>query len=165
MSLAIKPDMSAGMGAGMRSEADRDRGETLLELLIGLTIMAVAVVAVVGGLVASIAVSDIHRKQATAGAAVRDYAENVEKFVAGAGYTACAAPSAYSPGAVGFTAPSGYVATAVTVRHWSGAAWAASPCADIGLQELTVQVASSDTRASERLVVVLRKPCGLGSTC
>ncbi|MEO6501218.1 MAG: type II secretion system protein, partial [Jatrophihabitantaceae bacterium] len=125
----------------MRSEADRDRGETLLELLIGLTIMAVAVVAVIGGLVASIAVSDVHRKQATAGAAVRDYAENVEKFVAGAGYTACASPSSYSPGTVGYTTvPSGYTASAVTVRYWSGTAWT-SACADVGLQELTVQVA------------------------
>jgi type II secretory pathway pseudopilin PulG len=146
-------------------EADRDRGETLLELLIALTIMSIAVVAVVGGLVAGVVVSDVHRKQATAGAAVRDYAEHVEKYVAGAGYTACAAPSAYAPGAVGFTAPSGYAATAVTVRYWSGAAWTAGPCADIGLQELTVQVASTDARVAERLVVMLRKPCGLGSTC
>lgn len=149
----------------MRPETGHDRGETLLELLIGLTIMAVAVVAIVGGLLVSVAVSDIHRKQSTAGAAVRDYAENVEKYVAGTGYTSCAASSAYAPGAVGFTTPSGYTASAVAVRYWSGAAWVASPCADIGLQELTVQVTSSDTRASERLVVVLRKPCGLGSAC
>jgi len=149
----------------MRPETDHDRGETLLELLIGLTIMAVAVVAIVGGLLVSVAVSDIHRKQSTAGAAVRDYAENVEKYVAGTGYTSCAPPSAYAPGAVGFTSPSGYTAAPVTVRYWSGAAWVASPCVDVGLQELTIQVASSDTRASERLVVVLRKPCGLGSTC
>ena len=127
--------------------------------------MSIAVVAVVGGLLASIAVSDIHRKQSTAGAAVRDYAENVEKYVAGAGYTACAAPSAYAPGTVGFSAPSGYTATAVTVRYWSGTAWTTGPCTDLGLQELTIQVASSDTRATEQLVLVLRKPCGLGSTC
>jgi type II secretory pathway pseudopilin PulG len=149
----------------MLPEADRDRGETLLELLIALTIMSIAVVAIVSGLVAGIAVSDIHRKQSTAGAAVRDYAENVEKYVAGAGYTACAAPSAYSPVAVGFTVPSGYAASAVTVRYWSGTAWTAGPCTDVGLQELTVQVASTDTRAAERVVLVLRKPCGNGSTC
>jgi type II secretory pathway pseudopilin PulG len=146
-------------------EAGRDSGETLLELLIGLAIMSIAVVAVMGGLLTSITVSDIHRKQSTAGAAVRDYAENVEKYVAGTGYTACAAPSAYAPGTVGFSAPAGYAASAVTVRYWSGTAWTTGPCTDLGLQELTVQVASSDTRASERLVLVLRKPCGLGSTC
>lgn len=150
----------------MRPAAGRDRGETLLELLIALTIMSIAVVAIVGGLLAGVAVSDIHRKQSTAAAAVRDYAENVEKHVANTGYIACAAPSSYAPGAVGYTTvPSGYTATPVAVRYWSGAAWVASPCADVGLQELTVQVASSDTRASEQLVVVLRKPCGFGSTC
>jgi type II secretory pathway pseudopilin PulG len=149
----------------MRPTADRDRGETLLELLIAMAIMSIAVVAIIGGLLASVTVSDIHRKQSTAGAAVRDYAESVEKYVAGTGYTACAAPSAYAPGTVGFTVPAGYTAGGVTVRYWSGTAWVASPCSDIGLQELTVQVASSDTRATERLVLMLRKPCGFGSTC
>jgi type II secretory pathway pseudopilin PulG len=149
----------------VKPEADRDRGETLLELLIALTIMSIAVVAVVGGLVAGIAVSDIHRKQATAGAAVRDYAENVEKYVAGTGYTSCGSPSAYAPGVVGFTAPAGYTAAAVAVRYWSGTAWTTGPCTDVGLQELTIQVASTDSRAAERLVFVLRKPCGDGSTC
>jgi type II secretory pathway pseudopilin PulG len=149
----------------VNAEADPDRGETLLELLIALAIMSIAVVAIVGGLLTSILVSDVHRKQSTAGAAVRDYAENVEKYVAGTGYASCAAPSAYSPVAVAFAAPSGYAATAVAVRYWSGTAWTAGPCTDIGLQELTIQVASTDSRATERLVLVLRKPCGDGSTC
>jgi len=149
----------------MSLPADRERGETLLELLIALAIMAIAVVAVVGGLVASILTSDIHRKQSTAGAAVRDYAENVETYVAGTGYTGCAAPGSYTPATVGFSAPSGYTASAVTVRYWSGSAWSGSCGTDLGLQQLTIQVASSDTRGSEQLVVVLRKPCGVGSTC
>jgi type II secretory pathway pseudopilin PulG len=153
----------------MDSEADRDRGESLLELLIALAIMSIAVVAVVGGLLASIAASDIHRKQSTAGAAVRDYAENVEKYVAGTGYTACASPSAYAAGTVGYSGvPTGFAATAVAVRYWTGTAWISGACTgptDLGLQELTIQVNSSDTRASERLVLVLRKPCGVSSTC
>jgi type II secretory pathway pseudopilin PulG len=146
-------------------DVDRDHGETLLELLIALTIMSIAVVAVVGGLLSGVAVSDIHRKQSTAGAAVRDYAESIEKYVSGAGYTACAAPSVYAPGTVGFTVPGGYTAAPVSMRYWSGTAWTTSPCTDVGLRELTIQVASSDTRATERLVVVLRQPCGFGSTC
>jgi type II secretory pathway pseudopilin PulG len=154
-------------GAWSEPAADRERGETLLELLIGLAIMSIAVVAVIGGLVSSILVSDIHRKQSTAGAAVRDYAENVEKYVAGTGYTACASSSSYAPGAVGFSAPSGYTASAVTVRYWSGTAWGSSCTGptDLGLQQLTVQVASADTRATEQLVLVLRRPCGAGSSC
>lgn len=150
----------------MLAEADRDSGESLLELLIALAIMSVAVVAVVGGLLTSILTSDLHRKQSTAGAAVRDYAETVEKYVAGTGYTACASPSAYAAGTVGYTGvPAGFAASAVAVRYWTGTAWTTGSCTDLGLQELTIQVASSDTRASERLVVVLRKPCGVSSTC
>lgn len=150
----------------MLPEADRDRGESLLELLIALAIMSIAVVAVIGGLLASIAASDIHRKQSTAGASVRDYAENVEKYVAGTGYTACAPPAAYAAGTVGYTGvPTGFAATPVAVRYWTGTGWTTGSCTDLGLQELTIQVASSDTRASERLVLVLRKPCGVSSTC
>ncbi len=149
----------------MLAQADHERGESLLELLIALAIMSVAVVAVVGGLLTSILTSDLHRKQSTAGAAVHDYAEVVEKYVVGATYTSCAAPSAYNPATVGYTAPTGYTASAVAVRYWSGTAWTTSPCTDVGLRELTLQVASSDTRASEQLVVVLRKPCGVSSTC
>jgi type II secretory pathway pseudopilin PulG len=153
----------------MLAEADRERGESLLELLIALAIMSVAVVAVVGGLLTSILTSDLHRKQSTAGAAVHDYAEVVEKYVAGAGYTACASPSAYAAGTVGYTSvPSGFAASAVAVRYWTGTAWTSGACTgptDLGLQELTLQVASSDTRASEQLVVVLRKPCGVSSAC
>ena len=152
----------------MLSDAERDRGESLLELLIALAIMSIAVVAVVGGLLTSIVASDIHRKQSTAGAAVRDYAENVEKYVAGTGYTTCASPSSYGPGTVGYTGvPTGFAASAVAVRYWTGTGWngACTGPTDFGLQELTIQVASSDTRASERLVLVLRKPCGVGSTC
>jgi prepilin-type N-terminal cleavage/methylation domain-containing protein len=147
----------------MRSD---DRGETLIELLVALAILGIALVAVVGALAASITMSDIHRKQSTAGAEVRNYAEQVENYVAGTGYAACAAPATYVAATVGYTAPAGYSATPVRVRYWSGSAWSAScPASDTGLQELTLSVRSTDTRAVESVVVVLRKPCGTGSTC
>ena len=47
----------------------------------------------------------------------------------------------------------------------TGSAWSASCGSDTGLQQLTLAVSSADTRAVERLVLVLRKPCGTGSTC
>ncbi|MFL6161824.1 MAG: prepilin-type N-terminal cleavage/methylation domain-containing protein [Jatrophihabitantaceae bacterium] len=142
-----------------------DRGETLIELLVALTILGIALVAVVGAFGASITMSDIHRKQATAGAGVRNYAEQVESYIAGTGYSACAAPSAYAAATVGYAAPTGYTAAPVAIRYWTGSAWSAGCASDTGLQQLTIAVNSSDTRASEQLVVVLRKPCGIGSTC
>jgi prepilin-type N-terminal cleavage/methylation domain-containing protein len=142
-----------------------DRGETLIELLVALAILGIALVAVIGAFGASIAMSDVHRKQASAGAAVRNYAEFVSNYVAGTGYSSCAAASAYSPAAVGYTAPSGYSASTVSIKYWTGSAWSASCGSDSGLQQLTLAVSSTDTRASERVVLVLRKPCGIGSSC
>jgi len=128
-----------------------DRGETLIELLVALAILGIALVAIIGAFGASITMSDVHRKQASAGAAVRNYAELVTNYVAGTGYSSCAAASAYSAGTVGYTAPSGYTASPASIMYWNGSAWSAS--------------CGTDTRASEHLVLVLRKPCGIGSTC
>ena len=142
-----------------------ERGETLIELLVALAILGIALVAIIGAFGASITMSDVHRKQASAGAAVRNYGELVENFVAGTGYSSCASASAYAPAAVGYTAPSGYSASSLSIQYWTGSAWSASCGTDTGLQQLTLSVSSTDTRAVERLVVVLRKPCGIGSTC
>ena len=137
-----------------------DRGETLLELLIAVAIMGVAVVAIVGGIGVGVLMSDVHRKQATAGTAARDFGEAVENQVAAGGYFPCAAPAKYAAPA-GFTLPSGFTSSVASVRYWSGGAWAGTCGADSGLQQVTVQVASTDGRASERLVVVVRRACGL----
>jgi len=142
-----------------------DRGETLVELLITIVIMGITVVAVVGALMTSIQMSDIHRKQATAGTVARDYAETVDRYVGSTGYTGCAAPSAYSPSTVGFTARSGFTASVASVRYWTGTAWTPTCSPDLGLQQVTVQVASDDARATESSVLVVRKPCGQGSSC
>jgi type II secretory pathway pseudopilin PulG len=135
-----------------------ERGETLLELVIAVMIMGVAMVAIVGGLAVSIRMSDIHRKQATAGTAARDYAEALETSVAKGGYVdACHSTTPYT---TVYTVPSGY-SSAVAVQYWTGSAWTSSCTTDIGLQQVTVTVTSSDQRAAETVTVVLRKPCRL----
>ena len=142
-----------------------DRGESLIELLIAVTIMSVALVAILGGFATSIMMSDIHRKQATAGTAVRDYAEAIQTMVAAGGYVGCAAASAYtSP--PGFAVPAGYAKSVVasSMRYWNGSTWGTGCSTDVGLQQLTVQVASTDDRAAERVVVVVRKPCRTSDT-
>ena len=156
----------------IRGGAGRDeRGETLLELLISVTLIGIAVVAVFGGLTTGIVMSDIHRKQATAGTVLHNYAEAVQNMVAAGGYHACTSTSAdetaYAP-SVDFkkTVPAGYTPSVVSVsmRYWDGSKWNASCGSDTGLQRLTLEVRSDDGRATERLVIVVRKPCGLGDT-
>ncbi|MCU7724383.1 type II secretion system protein [Actinoplanes sp. KI2] len=141
----------------MRAAGGRsDSGETLIELVVAIAIMSTAVVAVLGCLVTGIMVSDIHRKQTTAGVTLRNFAEAISRTVDAGGYPAgCAAltPS--------FTPPAGYSASIAKVGYWTGSAWSSSCSTDKGLRQLDLQVASSDSRAVERLVIVVRKPCGL----
>src|SRR3954465_6657275 len=104
-----------------------DRGETLLEILVALSIMGIAVAVIIGGIAASIRFTDIHRKQAAAGAYVRDFAENVEKSVARipGGYVVCneaAAVSAYR-GSFTLSDPK-YQAAVTNVEYWDGSGWA-----------------------------------------
>jgi type II secretory pathway pseudopilin PulG len=151
--------------AGCRDrDPSRDRGETLLELIIAVVIMGVAVVAIVGGLATSILVSDMHRKQATAGASARDYAETIEAWVAAGHYDGGAAPD-YGPATVHFTAPGGFTASVQSVKCWNTAGSSWQSCGtDVGLEQVTVQVRSADGRAAEQVVVVLRRPCGLSDS-
>lgn len=139
-----------------------ERGESLLELLMAVSIMGIAVVAIVGGLLAGILMTDIHRKQATAGMYVRDYAEAIATEVAAPeGYRACAEAGSYG---TEFSAAEGFTPAVVSIRYWDGSAWQPECGTDSGLQQLTLQVRSADERATERVVIVVRKPCG-GSTC
>lgn len=137
-----------------------ERGETLLEVLVAVVIMGVAVVAIVGGLYTGILMSDIHRKQATAGTVVRDYAESIENSVTtGTTNVTCGM-------SIGSRTVNGYTASVTGVRYWDGTAWQTTCGGNTGLQQLTVQAASGDGRAVERLVIVVRRPCTVGgATC
>src|SRR5262245_54919286 len=94
-----------------RLPARDDRGETLVELMVALVIMSTAVIALVGGIATAVTVSDVHRKQATAGVYVRAFADAVEQRVAATptGYTPCATTAAYS-GAYSVPNPGQYAA-------------------------------------------------------
>lgn len=133
---------------------DRERGETLLEVMVAVFVLGIAAVAIAAGMALSAKVSDMHRKQATAAAYLRNYAETIEASVAGGGYVAgTGSYAAYAPG-------SGYSASASKACWTTSSAWAACTASnDIGIQQLTLRVSSNDARARETLVLVVRKPC------
>jgi Tfp pilus assembly protein PilV len=136
-----------------------DRGESLIEVLVSVAIMGTAVVALVGGLATAILMSDTHRKQAQAGVYVRAYAEAIETAVAASptSYVDCATKASYESL---FASPAGFDREVVSVTYWSSTAFTSGTCTtDQGVQRVALRVWSADGRASERLDVVIRKPC------
>ena len=145
-------------------EDQRTRGETLIELLVSMTILGITVVALVGGIGTSIVVSDMHRKQAVAGAVVRSYAEAIESSVDAtpSTYVGCVATTAQAAygSPPNFTAPNGYTASVTGVAYWTGTETGYGPCsAGVGVEKLTLSVSSNDSRATETLNLIIRKPC------
>jgi type II secretory pathway pseudopilin PulG len=148
-----------------------DRGESLVEILVAVLILGITAAAVMTGLLTSVKISDVHRKQATAGAYARDYAESISRYVTAGSYAACAGTAgqpSYTSAFATVTLPAGYKTPVATYRYWDPT-WTAgsatspwvSTCSvgsDTGLQQVTVQLESSDGRAMEQSVVVVRKP-------
>ena len=133
------------------------RGESLIELLVALSIMATAVLVLLAGLGTAITMSAVHRKQAAAGTYVRAFAEALESSVAGypSGYVPCATTTSY---ASLYTPPTGFTATVTEVRYWTGS-WQTVCGTDEGVQRVMLQLVSADNRVTERLAVIVRKPC------
>jgi type II secretory pathway pseudopilin PulG len=141
--------------------SERERGETLIELLVSVTIMGFAVVVLLGGLGTGIRMSDLHRKQVTASAQVRAFAEAIENAVAGSptAYAECATPATYAP--LYSTGDPKYTAQLVAVRYWTGASFdtTCTLATDSGVQRVSLRVQSFDNAVAETLDVIIRKPC------
>ncbi len=140
----------------MDAEALRDdRGTTLVELLVTVVILGLALVALLGGLGTAVIVSDQHRQQAVAGAAVRSYAE----AVGAAAYVNCAT-SAQLANPTGYASPAGYTSTVTRVQYWNpNTRQFVNTCAspDPGAQKVSLRVTSNRGQATETLEIIVRK--------
>ena len=154
-------------GRGMHAEC----GFSLVELLVTIVIVGVTFSALLGGLITTITVSSLHRKQATADSVARSAAEWIKDSVQ-TPYQNCAGVGAYSVS--GLPKPAGYSVAIQSVEYWDGAtAVAGTPYSfnsgvgghlgpscpgggDKGLQRITIQVTSSDGQVSESVQVVKR---------
>jgi prepilin-type N-terminal cleavage/methylation domain-containing protein len=132
-----------------RQSNEQEAGFTLVELLLAVAILGVGVLTIVGGMMTSIQVSDLGRRQAEGQTQLRAYAE----AVAGATYANCATSYTTS-----YSAPSGYTA-AMVVAYWDGTSAFTATCGtDKGLQRVTLTIATDDGRGSESVAIVKRTP-------
>jgi prepilin-type N-terminal cleavage/methylation domain-containing protein len=129
--------------------SDGQAGFTLVELLLTISILGIGVVTIVGGMMTSIQVSDLGRRQADGQTQLRAYAE----AVAGAPYDNCAASYATS-----YSPPAGFIA-AMTVAYWDGAPSFTATCGtDQGLQRVTLTITATDGRGAESVAIAKRTP-------
>jgi prepilin-type N-terminal cleavage/methylation domain-containing protein len=137
-----------------------ERGVTLVELLVTMTIVGIAFTALLGSLSAMFMNNDSHRKVSYAQTLLRRYAEQLQA----ASYVDCATTSTSAYTAALAPVPASYAASLQSVTYWNGdsAATFNSNCAggDKGVQRITLRVQQTDSvrPVTKDLVVVKRDP-------
>jgi type II secretory pathway pseudopilin PulG len=140
---------------GCRRAIERgDRGESLIEILVAITILSVCVIAIGSGIVTSIKISGIHRSQAVA----QDYLHNYAETLQGTAYQPCA--SSYGSVATAVGTPANFSDPVIAVSYWNVSlarfTAACSIVSDSGLQQVTFRLTSSDRTVSESLTATIR---------
>lgn len=142
-------------------------GFSLVELLVTIVIVGVTFSALLGGLITTITVSSLHRKQATADSVARSAAEWIKDSVQ-TQYANCAGVGTYSFS--GLSKPTGYSVAIHGVEYWDGSGPVAGTpysldshlgpscpgSGDKGIQRITIDVMSTDGQVSESVQVVKR---------
>lgn len=133
------------------------RGETLTEVLVTISIMGILFVAVLGSLGMSENTSDISKREGVAEGLLRSYAEQVQTLP----YVNCATASSYANALS--PVPTGYTVAPTGVRYWNGANNPAAftttcPATDQGVQAVDLKAQTADGRITETMTVYKRVP-------
>jgi type II secretory pathway pseudopilin PulG len=127
-----------------------EAGETLVELLITVSILGIAVVALLFGLATAVRLSGSHRTQANAEVIAAGGAESVKKQP----YQDC--PSSYTA-TDDVNVPSGWSLSVTSIKNWNGTAFVTGcPSPNQKLQLVTVRAASPNNQSVETIDVVKR---------
>lgn len=151
-------------------ERERERGETLVELMVTISILGVSVVAILGALWTTLRVADFNSKSSSADTVLRAFAETMKQ--GGSSDTYHYVPCTTAGGQVTYPAytPSepyaNYTTSITKIRYLNGFSgdapvWADScPATDGGLQELTLKATGPtndpDVRGTETTTIVKR---------
>ena len=145
----------------MAGSSRGQRGETLVELIITVVIMAISLGAVTLGIITMVRTSDQHRRSVRASNEAMTIAELIDAMP----YVACGSNPSYFP-PPGYTTPTNFTVTVTRQNLVSRTATTptfANACpagGDQGAQQLTVRVTKSDPGSmsvSEQVVIVKRQ--------
>jgi prepilin-type N-terminal cleavage/methylation domain-containing protein len=144
-----------------RHDIRSDAGFSLVEVVITIAIVGVTFSAILGGLFASITVSALQQKEASADTVARSAAEVVKDSEHNP-YSNCAPQGHYSLTGL---APSGFAVQITKVEYWDGQPPAGGavgfqpncPSSDHGIQRITIAATSTDGQATETVQVVKRR--------
>src|ERR1017187_9660882 len=105
----------------------RDRGDTLIEVLIAVLIISISVAALLDGLITSTTTSATHRSLTTISGLLKSFAETAKYQIqtqASATFNDCATTYSVTPG---FTVPPDYSVGISSIEYWNGSGWSTSP--------------------------------------
>lgn len=134
-----------------------DAGDTLVEVLLALAIVAVSAVALIGSVLTGISASSEHRTLADSDTYLRSYADAAAQQIQRQNnplWHGCA--SSYA-----VTAPSDIPASFTigisTIQYWNGGSWSSTCAASSAPQLITIAV-TSPSQLSQSLSFVVRSP-------
>jgi type II secretory pathway pseudopilin PulG len=144
------------------SVAGDDDGDTLIEVILAVAIVAVTAVALIGSVLTSITSSGEHRTLTLNDTYLKTYADSAAQQIQrqnGPLFQKCA-PS-YNI-ATPSTIPSTYTIGISSIQYWNGTAWVASCPGGDPAQLITVAV-TSPTQITTSLAFAVRDPNDLGT--
>jgi hypothetical protein len=156
----------------------QEAGASLVEVLVAMTVISTAVVAILVALMTGARASGTHRRQVSTDTVLKAYSESISQQVIRSGaYVPCAsmpAPAAYGL-PTSFVAVPGFTASIENVRVWNPATSTFDPAASVascasgtpsdnGLQLLDLLVEADNlpdgqvTKDADRVQIVIRRP-------
>jgi type II secretory pathway pseudopilin PulG len=139
-----------------------ERGDTLIEVLVAVVVIALAVTAIVGALVATIGASGEHRNLAVGDSLLKSYAENAKQQIqlGPAPLFSCQGLHYYQHHVPAMTAL-GYTVQINSVEYWDGSGFGPPPsdkAACLNRVQLIGITATANGRPSQQLSFVVRNP-------
>lgn len=155
-----------------RAETRDEKGDTYIELLIAVVIIAFSVVAILGALTTSITSSAEHRSLSVEDTLLKSYMETAKyqiQLQPTPDFMPCATVSTYTTGAKSIVFTNSYAPTytvAITqVKYWNGTAFVSTcsntlgqPNQNNGIQLITVTAGNTQSNVSGDLSTVVRDP-------